>query len=354
MIIQSDSISMNSRRSYQSSQASYSKIVRSNSSGSVVFSLQNAQFSQESLRQRQISSDVQEEELEKNNEQSSANESMEDLMSQLQSTGSIHRTNLQDHIQTLQRIRERALDYLLHILFGREYNEYNNMVSQNSDSGQAYTFTYYSEQETTNFDAKGIVRTADGREIPFQMNVEMSRSFTEMTESYIDFSTPRFCDPLVINLDNNIAEVSDQKFLFDLDADGNEESISMLDSRSGYLAFDKNGDGIINDGSELFGVSSGNGFSDLAQYDMDHNGWIDEADEIFSKLCIWVKNADGSDRLTKLSEAGVGAIHLGSRDTEFAQKSLIDNHTNGAIRKTGMFLYENGQVGTVQQLDLAT
>ena len=142
--------------------------------------------------------------------------------------------------------------------------------------------------------------------------------------------------------------------MFDLDADGNEEEISMLESGSGYLAFDKNGDGIINDGSELFGTSNGNGFADLAQYDKDGNGWIDEADEIFDKLRIWVKDADGNDNLMSLSETGVGAIYLGSRDTDFSLNNLSDNHTNGVIRKTGMFLYENGQTGTMQQLDLAT
>ena len=87
---------------------------------------------------------------------------------------------------------------------------------------------------------------------------------------------------------------------------------------------------------------------------LDNNGWIDEADEIFSKLRIWVKDPDGNDKLMTLSEAGVGAICLGSHDTEFSLNSLSDNHTNGVIRKTGMFLYENGQSGTVQQLDLAT
>ncbi|MFQ8776527.1 MAG: hypothetical protein ACLR78_02345 [Roseburia sp.] len=83
----------------------------------------------------------------------------------------------------------------------------------------------------------------------------------------MDFGKPRLCDPLVINLDSNIANVSDQKFYFDIDADGSDDSISMLNSGSGYLALDRNGDGIINDGSELFGTQSGNGFADLAAYD---------------------------------------------------------------------------------------
>lgn len=378
MIIQSDSIRMDSRRSYSSSQANYSNITRWNASGAMIFSLQDAQFRKEEIRQGQLSQveDAETEITEKDGEQGSTKESLEDLMSHLQSTGSVTRTSLQESVNALHKIRQQAIDYLLYILFGRKYNDYDSAFSQDTDTdlsgalssanagstvssdygegGQDYTYFYYSEQETTCFDAKGVVRTADGREIPFNMSVEMSRSFTQEAESLIDFGKPRLCDPLVINLNGNVTDVSDQKFYFDLDADGNEESISMLASGNGFLALDKNGDGIINDGSELFGASSGNGFADLAQYDKDGNGWIDEADEIFKDLRVWVKDADGNDKLMNLSEAGVGAIYLGSRDTEFSLNDLSDNHTNGVIRKTGMFLYENGQAGTVQQLDLAT
>ena len=159
-----------------------------------------------------------------------------------------------------------------------------------------------------------------------------------------------YCDPLVINLDTNIAQVSDQKFFFDLDQDGKEEEISSLKSGSGFLALDLNGDGVINDGGELFGTKSGNGFADLAKYDSDGNGWIDEADAIWEKLLIWTKDEDGNDKLYHLSELGVGAIGLGRTSTQFALNSEKDNSHNAMIRSTGIFLYENGNVSTVQHL----
>ena len=141
--------------------------------------------------------------------------------------------------------------------------------------------------------------------------------------------------------------------MFDLDADGHEEAISRLGPGSGFLALDKNGDGKINDGSELFGATSGNGFADLAQYDSDGNGWIDEADEIFDKLLIWSKDENGNDQLVGLGKAGVGAIYLGAQDTQFSMNSQ-QNQMNALIRQTGMFMYENGGVGTIQQIDFAT
>ena len=115
---------------------------------------------------------------------------------------------------------------------------------------------------------------------------------------------------------------------------------------------DKNGDGIINDGSELFGTASGNGFADLSQYDADGSGWIDEADEIFDKLRIWQMNPDGTSSLTALGKAGIGAICLGTADTEFSLNQE-DNTNKAVIRKSGIFLYENGMAGTVQQVDMA-
>lgn len=134
----------------------------------------------------------------------------------------------------------------------------------------------------------------------------MSRSFEEYYETTHTEEVLQMMDPLVINLDTNIAGLSDQKFEFDIDCDGIKDTISMLEKGSGYLALDKNNDGSINDGSELFGTSSGDGFKDLAIYDEDGNGWIDENDEIFDKLLIWSKDADGNDELYTLKEAGVG------------------------------------------------
>lgn len=42
------------------------------------------------------------------------------------------------------------------------------------------------------------------------------------------------------------------------------------------LSLDQNGNGEIDNGTELFGTKSGDGFADLARYDLDYNGWIDE------------------------------------------------------------------------------
>ena len=260
---------------------------------------------------------------------------------------------------TIFTIRQQCVKFLMELFFNfrgeRYYEEPWNTLSGNVSTYRVDTFTneyYHREEEETTFSTTGIVKTADGREISFNLDVGMSRRFEEY---YVEKHTieTAYCDPLVINLDTNIAQVSDQKFFFDLDQDGIEDEISTLKSGSGFLALDLNGDGVINDGGELFGTKSGDGFADLAEYDADGNGWIDEADEIWDKLLIWIKDDEGNDKLYHLSDLGVGAIGLNNVSTQFALNSEQDNHNNAMIRNTGIFLYENGTVSTVQHLDLA-
>lgn len=213
------------------------------------------------------------------------------------------------------------------------------------------TSGFTSESESTTFATKGIVQTADGRNIDFNMEVSMSRAFMQET-NLLEVKDYIKTDPLMINLDTNIGSVSDQKFFFDLDSDGKEEQISFAGKGSGFLALDKNGDGKINDGSELFGTSSGDGFKDLAEYDEDGNGWIDENDSIFIRLKVWTKDENGKDFLIDLKKADVGAIYLRNADTQFSLKDN-ENKLNAEIKKTGIYLREStGAAGTLNHVDL--
>ncbi|MCH5264384.1 MAG: hypothetical protein J1F02_00680 [Lachnospiraceae bacterium] len=235
----------------------------------------------------------------------------------------------------------------------------DNFTGQTQQQGFWYRkeswSTLYYEEEYTTFDTTGVVKTSDGRELSFSLDMSLSRSFLEATS--MEFASAGMIvtqDPLVINLDVPSASITDQKFFFDIDGDGKKEEISSLGRGSGFLALDKNGDGVINDGSELFGPGSGNGFVDLAVYDSDGNGWIDENDSIFSQLKVWTKNEDGSDRLLSLKEADVGAIFLGNVYTGFDVKEEDGVTTKARIQNTGIYLREStGQAGTVQQVDFA-
>jgi len=212
----------------------------------------------------------------------------------------------------------------------------------------------YRESEQTTFSASGTVQTADGREIAFRLDLAMSRSYVEESDVSLRFgdAVRQQKDPLVLNFSGSGAQLTDQRFSFDLDADGSADSVARLAAGSGFLALDRNGDGRINDGSELFGTRSGDGFADLAAYDGDGNGWIDEADAAYAQLRVWTPDASGAGTLRSLQEANVGAIALAHIATPFSIRDA-GNDTLGQVRSSGIFLQENGAAGTIQQVDLS-
>lgn len=211
--------------------------------------------------------------------------------------------------------------------------------------------TSYREQESLRFSAKGSVTMADGQRLDFALNTSMSRSFetsmqVQQTKGLV------LTDPLVVNFGGNPAQLTLDKIDFDLDSDGKQDRISFLEAGSGFLVLDKNQDGKVNNGQELFGTQSGNGFKDLSQYDSDNNGWIDEKDPIFSQLQIWHRDQNGLEQLSGLLELNIGAIYLQSEETQF---SLKDNQNNlqGQVVSSGIFIGEDQKsVGSVQQIDL--
>jgi len=211
----------------------------------------------------------------------------------------------------------------------------------------------YSEYESVTFDASGTVLTADGREISFSISVAMERSFYSESSSTVWLNkAAQTQDPLVINFNGPAAQLTNTRFAFDLEGDGTAENIHFATGGSGFLAFDKNSDGVINDGNELFGPATGNGFKELAALDTDRNGWIDENDADWDKLRIWSKDESGNDRLLTLREAGVGAISVDNLSTLFSLMNS-SNQLKGQIQSTGIFLREDGMPGTIQHVDLS-
>ena len=207
------------------------------------------------------------------------------------------------------------------------------------------------ESEKVSYQAQAHVKTADGKTINVDISMYMSREFASYTNISLQLERP-ICDPLVINYGGTAASLTGEKFEFDLTMDGVMEKISMLGEGSGFLAVDWNGDGKINDGGELFGPRTGDGFSELRAYDQDKNGWIDEADDIFSKLVIWTRDKNGNDVIFTLKELGIGAIFLGNIDTQYSLKDDANN-TAGLMRSTSFFLKEDGSgAGTVSHIDL--
>ncbi|MFV0371227.1 MAG: VCBS repeat-containing protein [Azonexus sp.] len=208
----------------------------------------------------------------------------------------------------------------------------------------------YEEHEKSSFSASGSVVTADGRSINFQLELSMESYFRQETSVRALFGQATK-DPLVINFSGGAAQLTDQFFKFDLDGDGSQEEIPTLASGSGYLFFDRNGDGVANDGRELFGPATNDGFAELAALDADGNGWIDEADPAFAQLGIWRMSPNGDSQYTSLKNAGIGALALAHLATP---NNLRSNAMQllGEVRTSGLALTEDGRALSMQQIDL--
>ncbi|MFH0785094.1 MAG: hypothetical protein V2B20_24495, partial [Pseudomonadota bacterium] len=130
--------------------------------------------------------------------------------------------------------------------------------------------------------------------------------------------------PLILDLDGDGVETRSvaDNIQFDLDNNGFRETVGWVGADDGLLALDKNGDGQITGGTELFGnhtiLASGgkaaNGFSALAEYDDNKDGRIDANDAVFSQLKVWRDlDADGvsdAGELIGLAETGVARLNL--------------------------------------------
>lgn len=164
-------------------------------------------------------------------------------------------------------------------------------------------------------------------------------------------------DPLVIDLDGNGFDITDRKngTYFDLNADGYAEKTDWTRT-DGWLALDLNGNGKIDDGSELFGdhtkLADGSfaadGFAALAQYDTNGDGVIDAQDDIFSQLRIW-RDANGngqsdSGELIGLAEAGVSSISLKT------EKPSESSTGEAEISGTAQVVFADGTSKTIGEL----
>lgn len=223
---------------------------------------------------------------------------------------------------------------------------------QQSDWGLEYSkkVTHY-ESETLKFVAKGTIKTEDGQEIKFKLSYKLSREYFTETSTNVLAGNAALKDPLVINFDGDAAKLTDTKFKFDLDNDGAQDNIPFLQPGSGFLVFDKDNSGTVTNGSEIIGTQTGDAYTELSSLDSDRNGWIDKADESFDKLKVWSKDSEGNQKVDSLIQKNIAALYLKNQLAMYQYKNSQNNLLAQQV-SSGVFVRNNGSVGSLQQLNL--
>ncbi|MDX1692812.1 MAG: hypothetical protein R3208_03545, partial [Ketobacteraceae bacterium] len=227
--------------------------------------------------------------------------------------------------------------------------------------GQLYQKLYESfrEREIDEF-TEMLVKWADIFENAFQgMWGYVSSSVNDFYAQARNWVQPR--DPLALDLDGDGIETigADGSVLFDHQNDDVKNATGWIDSGDGLLVMDRNGNGTIDDGTELFGdntiksdgSTATDGYDALSDLDSNNDGQVDASDAQFADLRVWQDaNSDGisqADELHTLEELGIQSISTGSTE------SNINTGDGNVIAQQGVFTYADGTTGTTGSLDLA-
>ncbi|WP_300454594.1 calcium-binding protein [Accumulibacter sp.] len=140
--------------------------------------------------------------------------------------------------------------------------------------------------------------------------------------------------------------------LFDHDGDGVKTGTGWVSSDDGFLVLDRNGNGVIDSGRELFGdstiksdgKSAADGFAALADLDSNADGKVSRLDAQFAGLRVWRDlNQDGisqSGELFTLNALGIASIDV----VKTANSQTLAN--GNQIADLGTYTRSDGSVGT--------
>ena len=182
----------------------------------------------------------------------------------------------------------------------------------------------------------------------------IANRFKKAARDARDNDIKRCCDPiatspLILDLDGDGVE-ADAITYFDHEGDGWAELSSWANEDDGTLVWDKNADGIINDGSELFGnntdLDNGNkaehGFAALADLDDNGDGVIDASDTAWTELRVmrWTDDNgngikdDDEEFLVTLDSLGIESLNTGFTNSNHVDSSGNEHRQEGGYTKT--------------------
>jgi hypothetical protein len=192
---------------------------------------------------------------------------------------------------------------------------------------------------------------SDAEKQRIQQDVQArSDKMLQQEDEYNRKTFPQTWEPLVLDLDGNTVirtlSAGDGVY-FDFDASGLAEKSGWVGPGEGLLCMDRNGNGTIDNGSELFGdrtllpngQTAADGFQALAALDSNHDGRIDAQDPAYSQLAVWVdySNPDGicsqPGEMYTLPQLGITAISLNSTTVYITDSEGNIEYSVGSFQK---------------------
>lgn len=178
-----------------------------------------------------------------------------------------------------------------------------------------------------------------------------------VTITWLPQDEPNF--PVVFDLDGDgieLISIEDSTIEFDVNGDGFLDRIGWVAPDDGFLALDRNGDGIVTDGTEISFIADLPGaetdFEGLVAFDTNGDGVLDAQDQQFAEFLIWQDlNQNGfseQNELKTLAEAGIASIDLTLTPTG----ATVEGATDNVILNTANYTLTNGTVLTAGDVAL--
>jgi len=263
----------------------------------------------------------------------------------------------QDLSETIKENKKQSVKYQIidKILLTKEQHQKQDNLSITKDTESNLTSTK-TDSLTLSSTAKSIQNNQATAIDP--ATLQLRQQISEQTTARLSFSGEaveqqevKKTDPLAFDLDGNGIETTgvNQGIQFDIDADGKKEQTSFISGNDAFLAYDKNGNGVIDNGSELFGDQNGakNGFEELKKYDDNKDGSIDKHDAIYSNLQLLSLDKNNQQQSSSLADHNIQSINLNYNN----QHHAINYYDS--IEQTGQYKRKDGTSGYVADVLLA-
>ncbi len=195
-------------------------------------------------------------------------------------------------------------------------------------------------RQSLRFSAQVELRNDAGesRQVRVQVEASFSLDIRLQMEQEVEMT-----DPLVVQLGDQPLSLAQESYRFDLDLDGLADALPGLNGQAAYLVLDRNNNGRVDDGRELFGPQTGNGFVELTALDENGDGRVDGQDAAFSALQLW----NPATGLRPLQDAGITALLL---NRQAAARDLYQmDRLAGRIREQSLL---EGVPGRLLEVDL--